>query len=865
MVVELLRPIRWDNGLGYYFAGRVDSGVLDLFADKPQYEGINFLKISDVNLREVFSQMIHMAKEKGAGKLSYNWTKPEVDGSFYPKISFVKYFEPFDWFIGAGIYIDEMEDRIQKDILEQVEQIRFGQEGDVLVFRLDGTIIGGRNRRIYGRSIKGLVDVEKAQYGHEMLEIAKSGKANGYVEYGAVEKRTGGVSRRLSYIKKYEDWNWVFATSVSMVEMEQAINDETETYKEIAFKNITLFLILFVVAVSILLLLSYVYSMKIKHGIDLFTTFFKRAADSKVRIEKRLLSFKEFEVLGEYANRMVEDRLEKEQLLKRDELRLDTLLKLGMLESYSLQEMYDFTLQRIAEITCSEAGYFAAIENNIPLLKSQVILENGEWQNTAMPETTSLSDPVLVGVVENRKMGVLRDIEDPAETTFFPIKDVIRQRIDVPVFENNKIVAILGVCNKKGTYDDDDYRQVTLLLEGMWLHITRVTNRTEMRRLRQLLKNITDSMPSMLIGIDDEFKIMQWNRLAETKTGVMGAEAEGCLLADILPRIQKYEGEIKKVILSGAEREIRRVPHSIAGEMHYETITIYPLVFEGIQGAVLRLDDVTDSVRMEDVMIQSEKMLSVGGLAAGIAHEINNPLASVIQNLQVVQKRLSADLPVNLSVAEELGVHFADIESYMEKRGVGGMLDTMGRDSRRAAKLVHNMLSFSRKSESVFAVNDLRKLLDKSLTLGLADYDLKENYDFRQICVNKEYAQNVRNVSCEETNIQQVFLNIITNAAHAIAENRENVEVPALILRVQEEEGMVRIEIEDNGPGIDLKTRKRIFEPFFTTKGVGKGTGFGLSISYFIVNDQHHGSIEVRSEPGRGTVFVIRLPFEQED
>ncbi len=693
MVVELLRPIRWDNGLGYYFAGGVDSSILDLFADKPHYEGVNFQNIPEENSRSVFQQLAQLAREKGAGTLRYYWTKPEVDGSYYPKISFVKYFQPFDWFIGAGIYIDEMEERIQKDILEQVGQIRFGKEGKVLVFRLDGTIIGGLDRRILGRSVMGLTDVEKVSYGLEMLKIAQSDKGSGYLEYTESEQGSGNISKRLAFIERYNNWSWVFVTSVSMMEMERAIRQEAGIYKKITFTNGTLFLILFVIAVAILMLLSYVYSIKIKQGIDLFTEFFRKAADSNVRIEKKQLNFREFEILGDFANRLIEDRLEKEQLLK----------------------------------------------------------------------------------------------------------------------------------------------------------------------------NITDSMPSMLIGIDSKFRIMQWNRLAETKTGVDAAEVEGKLLADILPRMQKHENEIIEVITSGIRREIRRVPHNIAGEMYYESITIYPLIFEGTQGAVLRLDDVTESVRMEEVMIQSEKMLSVGGLAAGIAHEVNNPLASVIQNLQVVQKRLSPELPKNLSVANDLGASFTDILDYLDHRGVLKMLGTMHRDSQRAAKLIHNMLSFSRKSQSVFGARDLRKLLDDSLALSLADFDLKKKYDFRQICLKKEYDENVRKVSCEETNIQQVFLNIITNTAHAIAENKDGIEIPMLTLRVKDDKGMARVEIEDNGAGIDAETRKRIFEPFFTTKGVGKGTGLGLSIAYFIVHDQHHGTMEVRSEPGQGSIFIIRLPYEHKD
>lgn len=113
------------------------------------------------------------------------------------------------------------------------------------------------------------------------------------------------------------------------------------------------------------------------------------------------------------------------------------------------------------------------------------------------------------------------------------------------------------------------------------------------------------------------------------------------------------------------------------------------------------------------------------------------------------------------------------------------------------------------------------------------------------------------------TNLQQVFLNIIKNAAYALSEKVFVSDSPRLTFRVTADEKMVTVEIADNGPGMDEKTRKRIFEPFFTTKPVGLGTGLGMSISYFIIHDQHKGTIQVRSEAGKGATFIIRLPHHR--
>ncbi len=131
----------------------------------------------------------------------------------------------------------------------------------------------------------------------------------------------------------------------------------------ISFKNVFTFIVLFAIAVAFLLLSAFYYSFKIKQGINLFTNFFREAADSNVKINNEDLVFKEFEDLSHLANRMVEERVKNELLLHRDELRLDTLLRLGMMEKYSLQEKYDFILRRIVQITRSEEGYLALVNN----------------------------------------------------------------------------------------------------------------------------------------------------------------------------------------------------------------------------------------------------------------------------------------------------------------------------------------------------------------------------------------------------------------------------------------------------------------------------------------------------------------------
>jgi len=388
----------------------------------------------------------------------------------------------------------------------------------------------------------------------------------------------------------------------------------------------------------------------------------------------------------------------------------------------------------------------------------------------------------------------------------------------------------------------------------------------ELRHLRNYLSNIIDSMPSMLIGVDSKGNITQWNREAERITELSSKEALGRPLDMAIPRLS---AEIVRMQKAMQTREVLTNPRQMsktAGEVRYEDVTIYPLLAEGVEGAVIRIDDVTDKVRMEEMMIQSEKMLSVGGLAAGMAHEINNPLAGMMQTASVMRDRLTnLEMPANQRAAQKTGTSMDVINSFMEERGIINMLGRIAESGRRAAEIVSNMLSFARKSEASFSTCNIAILLDQTVDLAGSDFDLKKKFDFRQIEIIREYEDDLPEVKCESGKIQQVFLNILRNGAESMNENMEKNKASRFVLRLafEREREMIRIEIEDNGLGMDEDIRRRVFEPFFTTKPADRGTGLGLSVSYFIITENHEGEMIVESSPGMGTNFIIRLPLER--
>ena len=274
--------------------------------------------------------------------------------------------------------------------------------------------------------------------------------------------------------------------------------------------------------------------------------------------------------------------------------------------------------------------------------------------------------------------------------------------------------------------------------------------------------------------------------------------------------------------------------------------------------AVVR--DISQMKRMRELMIQSEKMRSVGGMAAGIAHEINNPLGIILQASHNIVQRTRTDFPKNVEVAERIGLNMELFERYMRERKLDVFIADIQAAGVRAAEIIRRMLDFSRMSESGRKACDLRRLVERAVALAATDYDLRRNYDFGRIRVEIDIAGDLPPVGCTETEIEQVFLNLLRNASQAMAEADPPTPDPRIRIHASALPGGVRIVVEDNGPGMDEEISRRAFEPFFTTKAPGLGTGLGLSVSYFIITKSHGGDMRVESEPGRGTRFIIDLP-----
>ncbi|MCD4717943.1 MAG: GAF domain-containing protein, partial [Desulfobacterales bacterium] len=251
------------------------------------------------------------------------------------------------------------------------------------------------------------------------------------------------------------------------------------------------------------------------------------------------------------------------------------------------------------------------------------------------------------------------------------------------------------------------------------------------------------------------------------------------------------------------------------------------VLYEGTNRALQELKEVQEQV------IRSEKLASLGKLSATIAHEINNPLSAVLTYIRLLMKLKDRDL-----LAPK---RMEDISRY---------LSTMESETARCGEIVKNLLAFSRQSKMTIEENNIEDIIGKTLILVSHDLEMKE------IRLVKKIEPGLPKVKCDFKQIQQTLLNLMSNASEAMTKGG----ILTLKASYPQDDGFLEVLIFDTGCGIPEKDLKNIFEPFFTTKEEGKGVGLGLSVVYGIIA-RHDGSIEVESEPGKGSSFKVRLPI----
>ncbi len=365
---------------------------------------------------------------------------------------------------------------------------------------------------------------------------------------------------------------------------------------------------------------------------------------------------------------------------------------------------------------------------------------------------------------------------------------------------------------------------MAIALDNAQLYSSLEQKAEQIERLKDFSENIVESLQVGILAVDMTGRIESWNTQLEQLIGLPRNEAVSQTLDDVFPH-----DLVAEIIARSEEDRVSSLYkfhlHNRDGRNLVVNVSVAPLVGKSGEriGRLVLIDDITQRMSLEEQLLQAEKLTSLGLLAAGVAHEVNTPLAVISNYIQMLAKQFPADDPRHTLIEKIIKQTF------------------------RASEIVNNLLNFSRTGAAEFRELDLNDVIEE--TLSLTAHPLRTAH----VEVVKNLTGDLPAVLGSGNRLQQVFLNLFLNARDSMPSGG------MLEVRSGASNGHVEIEVSDNGMGIPRENLTRIFDPFFTTKASGRGTGLGLSVSYGIIKE-HAGKIEVRSTPGKGTSFRLEFP-----
>jgi two-component system, NtrC family, sensor kinase len=408
----------------------------------------------------------------------------------------------------------------------------------------------------------------------------------------------------------------------------------------------------------------------------------------------------------------------------------------------------------------------------------------------------------------------------------------------LPCRLQQKTIAIIGLG--RTTYGDFLSSEDVELLESMASYIgIAIQNArlyasleqkiSEYERLKEFNENIVESINVGVFAVDLEERVESWNAQMEVMYAMPRKEAVGQYLRDILPANFMTEF-LRLKDEPGVHNLYRFRLQTRGGENRCANVAIAPLVSRNFEvvGRIIIVDDITERTELEAQLAQADKLSSIGLLAAGVAHEVNTPLAVISSYTQMLAKQVRGD------------------------QRVAPLLDKITQQTFRASEIVNGLLNFSRTGAAEFTSLDLNHIIVETLKL------LEHQFRTSQVQLETSLEQNLPQILGNAGKLQQVFLNLFLNAKDAMAAGGT--------LRIAtQSNGLVAVDVSDTGSGIAMEHMQRIYDPFFTTKltvgeGQRRGTGLGLAVSYGIIQE-HAGKIQVESQIGNGTTFHLEFPM----
>jgi len=370
----------------------------------------------------------------------------------------------------------------------------------------------------------------------------------------------------------------------------------------------------------------------------------------------------------------------------------------------------------------------------------------------------------------------------------------------------------------------------------------------KLRLSESYITSILRSMPLMLIGLNKAGEITQWNSRAEEISSLPADKVLGKNLWQAYPTIAVTPEQIKQ---AQDEDKTLTVKYSQRGQYHFD-ITIYPLHDQLETGVVIMVDDVTQRVQSENMLVQRDKMSSMGEMASVMAHDINIPLQAILKDLQTVRQDLT--------------------EEHIDPIGINELLDAALIRGRQAASVINNLVRFSDAGAGEKQLANIIEVMDHSVELAADVLSVTKGLRFKDVVINYNYADDLPQLRCHVPELQQVFLSLFRYSCYALGKVEDPEHTPSINIEISEFYEAIWVRVQHNGLGMTTEEQQLVFEPFFANSHADKdsavesakqsGAGERLSFAQFIIAEQHQGQIAVTSDINIGTTFHIQLPLQ---
>jgi|GEM_PF-266856 len=797
---EALRPLRFNNGRGYFFITRMD-GVEILFADRPELEGKNLLHMVSQDGKPVIQDMIALTRQAGGGFYEYQWTKPAATGTGHRKIAYLRHFIPFDWFIGTGEYLEDVEGDIQGEILERLVRVRFGKEGYLFGSTLAGDPLftNGKVTR-GGPSVWDLTDPNGVKIIQEQSRVAQESQG-GFMEYSWAKLNGHEPSPKITFVKSIPEWSWQIGAGFYVDDIEGEIATRAATLREDIVRNVYRLAGLVLALVGLSLLIARSLSRRLESHLLAFRTDCNNA-NGAGRVDVSGLEWGEFLDLARVTNHQAELRAAAEAEVRKRTEELDRYFILSL------------------DLLC-----IADLEGRLERL-------NPEWEK-------------VLGYPLEKLIGKSSlDFLHPAD---------VRGTIDA-VGHLGQGHDVLGFVNRfrcaDGTYRWLEWRGRPS--GGMIYSVARdITDRKlaeealhkSEERYRRLFMSLLDAAALHEIILDPrgkpvDYRFLAMNPAFERITGLSAASVLGRTVMEVMPNTEPHWIDAYGKVATEGDT-LRLEEYSAELGRHYNVNAYCPQLGQ----FVVVFQDVTERVQANQELDKAKQAAEAANQAkseflANMSHEIRTPLNGVIGMLQLMQ-----DTPLDDEQGQFIGL-------AMES-------------SKRLTRLLSDILDLSRVEAGKLQMQVETVALDalvKQIAALHEPVSLQTGVRFQATL----HPGLPNSVLSDSVRLQQVLTNLIGNAFKFTTTGSITLEVSSLPSR-RSGETHVLFTVSDTGCGMDENILDKLFEPFVqASQGYTRryqGAGLGLSIVKRIV-ELMGGTISVASELGVGTTFFVALPFK---